>query len=101
LVAMLPIFAPSLVSAIAFVYTFGNNGMFTRQTGINIGIYGAKGIVLAEIFYCFPHAMLILMAALPAADSRPYDAPSALGARRLKTFLTVTLPGVKYGLMSA
>jgi iron(III) transport system permease protein len=101
LVAMLPIFAPSLVSAIAFVYAFGNNGIVTRQTGVNIGIYGAKGIVLAEVFYCFPHAMLILMAALAAADARLYDAAAALGASRLKTFLTVTLPGVKYGLMSA
>jgi iron(III) transport system permease protein len=101
LVAMLPIFAPSLVSAIAFVYAFGNNGIVTRQTGINIGIYGAKGIVLAEIFYCFPHAMLILMAAFAAADARLYDAAAALGASRLKTFRTVTLPGVKYGLMSA
>jgi iron(III) transport system permease protein len=101
LVAMLPIFAPSLVSAIAFVYAFGNNGIVTRQTGINIGIYGAKGIVLAEIFYCFPHAMLILMAALAAADARLYDAAAALGASRLKTFMTVTLPGVKYGVMSA
>jgi len=101
LVAMLPIFAPSLVSAIAFVYAFGNNGIVTRQTGLNIGIYGAKGIVLAEIFYCFPHAMLILMAAFAAADARLYDAAAALGASRLKTFLTVTLPGVKYGLMSA
>src|SRR6185436_19953429 len=100
-VAMLPIVAPSLVSAIAFVYAFGNNGIVTRQTGINIGIYGAKGIVLAEVFYCFPHAMLILVAALAAADARLYDAASALGASRLKIFLTVTLPGVKYGLMSA
>lgn len=101
LVAMLPIFAPSLVSAIAFVYAFGNNGIVTRQTGFNIGIYGAKGIVLAEVFYCFPHAMLILMAALAAADARLYDAAAALGAGRVKTFVTVTLPGVKYGLMSA
>jgi iron(III) transport system permease protein len=100
-VALLPIFAPSLVSAIAFVYVFGNNGIVTRQTGINIGIYGAKGIVLAEVFYCFPHAMLILIAALAAADARLYDAAAALGASRLKIFLTVTLPGVKYGLMSA
>ena len=100
-VAMLPIFAPSLVSAIAFVYAFGNNGIVTRQTGVNIGIYGAKGIVLAEVFYCFPHAMLILVAALGAADARLYDAAAALGASRLKIFLTVTLPGVKYGLMSA
>ena len=68
---------------------------------MNVGIYGAKGIVLAEVFYCFPHAMLILVAALTAADARLYDAASALGASRLKTFLTVTLPGVKYGLLSA
>jgi iron(III) transport system permease protein len=100
-IAMLPIFAPSLVSAIAFVYAFGNNGIVTRWTGINIGIYGAKGIVLAEVFYCFPHAMLILVAALSAADARLYDAAVALGASRLRIFLTVTLPGVKFGLMSA
>ena len=101
LIAILPIFAPSLVSAIAFVYAFGNNGIVTRYTGVNVGIYGAKGIVLAEIFYCFPHAMLILVAALSAADGRLYDAAAALGASRLRTFITVTLPGVKYGLMSA
>jgi iron(III) transport system permease protein len=101
LIAILPIFAPSLVSAIAFVYAFGNNGIVTRYTGVNVGIYGAKGIVLAEVFYCFPHAMLILVAALSAADARLYDAAAALGASRLKTFLTVTLPGVRYGLMSA
>jgi iron(III) transport system permease protein len=100
-VAMLPIFAPSLVSAIAFVYAFGNNGLVTRTTGINVGIYGAKGIVLAEVFYCFPHAMLVLVAALGAADGRLYDAAAALGASRLRIFLTVTLPGVKFGLMSA
>jgi len=35
--------------------------------------------VLAEVFYCFPHAMLILMAALAAADARLYDAAAALG----------------------
>ena len=100
-VAMLPIFAPSMVQAIAFVFVFGNNGIWTRTTGINIGVYGAKGIIMAEVFYCFPHAMLILIAALTATDARLYDAAAALGASRLKTFFTVTLPGVKYGLMSA
>ena len=100
-VAMLPIFAPSLVQAIAFVYVFGNNGILTRQTGINVGIYGVKGIILAEVFYCFPHALLILVAALTASDARLYDAAAALGASRRKIFLTVTLPGVKFGVMSA
>jgi len=101
LAAMLPLFAPSLVHGFALVYLFGNNGFVTRQTGVNVGIYGIKGIVLAEVLYCFPHAVLILSAALAAADARLYDAAAALGAGRLRTFSTVTLPGVKYGVMSA
>ena len=100
-VAMLPIFAPSLVQAFAFVYVFGNNGIFTRVTGWNVGIYGAKGIVFAEVFYCFPHALLILIAALSATDARLYDAARTLGAGNAKTFFTVTLPGVKFGIVSA
>ncbi|MDP2700870.1 MAG: putative 2-aminoethylphosphonate ABC transporter permease subunit [Candidatus Rokubacteria bacterium] len=100
-VALLPLFAPSLVQAFALIYVFGNNGILTRATGLNVGIYGAKGIILAEVFYCFPHALLILMAALAATDARLYDAARTLGAGPLKTFLTVTLPGVKYGMVSA
>jgi iron(III) transport system permease protein len=100
-VAMLPLFAPSLVQAFALIYVFGNNGIITRTTGFNVGIYGAKGIVLAEVFYCFPHALLILVAALGATDARLYDAAKTLGAGPLKTFVTVTLPGMKYGLVSA
>ncbi len=101
IVAMLPLFAPSLVQALAFIYVFGNNGILTRLTDINVGIYGAKGIIVAEVFYCFPHALLILTAALAATDARLYDAARTLGASPLKTFLTVTLPGVKFGLVSA
>jgi len=99
--AMLPLFAPSLVQAFALIYVFGNNGIITRTTGLNVGIYGAKGIILAEVFYCFPHALLILMAALAVTDARLYDAARTLGAGPVKTFVTVTLPGIKFGLVSA
>ena len=101
IVAMLPLFAPSLVQALAFIYVFGNNGIFTRLTDINVHIHGPKGIIVAEVFYCFPHALLILVAALSATDARLYDAARTLGASPLKTFRTVTLPGVKFGLVSA
>src|SRR5262249_28718478 len=60
-----------------------------------------KGIILAEVFYCFPHALLILAAALSATDARLYDAARTLGASPTKIFVTVTLPGVKFGLVSA
>jgi iron(III) transport system permease protein len=101
MVALLPLFAPSLVQVIAVIYAFGNNGIVTRLAGVNVGIYGAKGIVLAEVLSCFPHALLNLLAALAVTDARLYDAARAMGASPGRIFLTVTLPGVKYGLMSA
>ena len=100
-VAMLPIFIPSLVQAIAFIYIFGNNGFFTRITGINIGIYGATGIIMSEVFYAFPHAFIILSTALSLADARLYEAAEALRTKGMRMFFTITLPGVKFGIMSA
>jgi iron(III) transport system permease protein len=112
-VAMLPLYAPSLAHAIALIYLFGNKGILTTgffgffkttfgwDVGLNIGLYGATGIILAEILYCFPQAFLILTVALTLADARLYEAATALRASGLRIFLTVTLPGVKYGLISA
>ena len=65
-------------------------------------IYGAPGIVIAECFAVFPHALMILVTALALADARLYEA--ARGARHLdaaRKFFTITLPGAKYGLISA
>jgi iron(III) transport system permease protein len=99
-VAFLPILAPSLLPGISLVYLFGNQGMLK---GMLLGgsIYGPLGIVAGEVFYCFPHAFLIISTALSLADSRLYEAATSLGASRPKVFWTVTLPGVKYGLISA
>jgi len=64
-------------------------------------IYGAPGIVLAEIFSTFPHALMILITSLAAADARLYEAADAMGTRASRKFFTITLPGAKYGLISA
>ena len=64
-------------------------------------IYGPIGIVLAQVFYCFPHALMILVTALSLADGRLYEAAAAMGTPRWRVFWTVTLPGVRYGLISA
>lgn len=112
--AQLPIFAPSLLHAIAFIYLFGNQGFFTTgafgffverfgfDPSFSIGLYKEPlGIILAEVFYLFPHAVLILIVSLRLTDSRLYEAATALGASKLRMFFTVTLPSVKYGLLSA
>ena len=99
-IALLPLFAPSLLSAISLIYIFGNQG-FLKSWLMGASIYGPIGIVMAQVFYCFPHAMLILVTALSLSDGRLYEAASALGTPKWRVFLTVTLPGVKYGLISA
>jgi len=98
--ALLPIFAPSLLSAISLIYVFGNQG-FLKSWLMGGEIYGPLGIILAQVFYCFPHAILILTTALALADQRLYEAAAALGTSRRRMFFTVTLPGAKYGLISA
>jgi iron(III) transport system permease protein len=99
-IAMLPLFAPSLLSAISFIYIFGNQG-FLKSWLFGGTIYGPIGIVLSQVFYCFPHAMLILTTALALADGRLYEAAEALGTSKARVFWTITLPGIKYGLVSA
>lgn len=99
-VALLPLFTPSLLSAISLIYVFGNQG-FLKSWLFGHTVYGPIGIVLAQVFYCFPHAFLIVATALGLADQRLYDAAQALGTSRWRTFVSVTLPGAKYGLTSA
>jgi iron(III) transport system permease protein len=45
--------------------------------------------------------MLILSIALNMTDARLYEASESLGAGKVRTFFSVTLPSVKYGLLSA
>jgi iron(III) transport system permease protein len=100
---LVPLLAPSLLSAISLIYWFGNQGVLKvpmQALGIN-EIYGAPGIVLAEIFSVFPHALMILITALTLADARLYEAADAMGTGAARKFWTITLPGAKYGLISA
>jgi iron(III) transport system permease protein len=99
-IALLPLFAPSLLSAISFIYIFGNQG-FLKSWLFGNTVYGPIGIMLSQVFYCLPHAMLIITTALSLADGRLYEAADALGTSPWRVFWTVTVPGVKYGLVSA
>jgi iron(III) transport system permease protein len=105
-IAMMPLFAPTLLNGIALVYLFGRKGLITlgffdTLPGFDIHLYGPVGIVMAEVLFTFPQAVLILSIALAMTDARLYEAAASLGAGKVRTFLTVTLPGVRYGLMSA
>jgi iron(III) transport system permease protein len=57
--------------------------------------------VLGEVFFAFPHALIILVTALSVADRRLYEAAESLRANPVRIFFTVTLPGCRYGVVSA
>jgi iron(III) transport system permease protein len=102
-IALIPLLAPTLLSAISLIYWFGNQGV-ARRLITSLGfenIYGAPGVVVAECFAVFPHALMILLSALALADARLYEAADALGTSTRRKFFTITLPGAKYGLISA
>lgn len=99
-IALAPILVPSLLPGIALVYLFGNQGLLK---GLLMGetIYGPIGIVIGSVFFTFPHAFIIITTALAISDARLYEAAECLKASRWKIFWTVTVPGARYGLISA
>ena len=102
-IALIPILAPSLLSALSLIYLFGNQGVlksWVQFFGL-VSIYGLPGMTLAMVFSAFPHALMILLSALALSDARLYEAADSMGTTSLRKFLTITLPGAKYGLISA
>ena len=99
-IAMIPILVPSLLSGISLIYLFGKQGIF-RELLMGYEIYGPIGIIIAEVFYTFPHALLIIVTALSIGDARLYEAAKVLRSKSFRTFFTVTLPSAKYGVISA
>jgi iron(III) transport system permease protein len=108
IVAMIPLFAPTMLYGLSLVYMFGNKGVIT--TGFfdhypwlawDIHLYGLTGIVIAEVVFTFPPAFMILLVALSNTDARLYEASESLGAGKIKTFFKVTIPSIKFGLLSA
>lgn len=96
----IPILVPSLLPGIALVYLFGNQGVF-KDWLLGYSIYGPIGIVIGSVFFTLPHAFLIILTALSVADARHYEAAASLKAGKWRTFRTVTVPGARYGIVSA
>lgn len=100
LVTAIPILVPSLLPGIALVYLFGNQGLL-KDVLMGHSIYGPIGIVIGSVFFTLPHALMIISTALATADARHYEAAASLRATKWRTFWTVTVPGARYGIISA
>lgn len=97
----LPMLAPSLVLSLGLIFILGRNGIIGKTFGIRPEIYGFWGLVVANVLYALPQGVMILRAALRCADARQYDAAEVLGATPWRQFRDITLPSMRYGLLSA
>jgi iron(III) transport system permease protein len=101
LIAIIPIVSPPFLIALAAILLLGNHGVITEALRLDWDIYGLPGLVLTETLAYFPIAFMILEGVLSKIDPSIEEAALDMGASKLRTFLTVTLPLAIPGIASA
>lgn len=102
-IAILPVISPPFVISLSAILLFGKQGFITKHLlGMtNADIYGLHGLVLVQTLTYFPVAFLTLAGLLRSISPSLEEASSNMGAGKLKTFLTVTLPLSVPGIANA
>ncbi|HEY2444611.1 MAG TPA: sulfate ABC transporter permease subunit CysW [Rhizomicrobium sp.] len=97
----IPFSVSPVVSGLVYVLMFGLQGWlgpWLRDHDIRI-IFALPGIVLATMFVTFPFVARELVPLMIDQGRDEEEAAISLGATGLKTFLRVTLPNIKWGLL--
>jgi len=97
----LPFSVSPVISGLIYVLLFGAQGVlgpWLEVHGIRI-IFAVPGIVLATMFVTFPFVARELIPLMQQQGTRDEEMALSLGASGFKTFLRVTLPNIKWGLL--
>jgi sulfate transport system permease protein len=97
----LPFSVSPVVSGLIFVLVFGAEGWFgdwLMRNDVQI-IFAVPGIVLATLFVTFPFVARELIPLMEEQGREEEEAALSLGASPLKTFMRVTLPNIRWGLL--
>jgi sulfate transport system permease protein len=97
----LPFSVSPVIAGLVYVLVFGAQGWFgpwLADHGIKI-VFAVPGIVLATIFVTVPFVARELIPLMQAQGRDEEEAALVLGASGWQTFLRVTLPNVKWGLL--
>ncbi|HEY4077107.1 MAG TPA: sulfate ABC transporter permease subunit CysW [Rhizomicrobium sp.] len=97
----LPFSVSPVVSGLIYVLVFGMQGWFgpwLADHDIHI-LFALPGIVLATVFVTFPFVARELIPLMVDQGRDEEEAAATLGATGFQTFLRVTLPNIKWGLL--
>ena len=90
-VLITPIIVPLILIAIGTFYVFGQIGFTNTITGI----------VLAHSVLAIPLVMIIITSALRSYDMNQELVARSLGASRIRAFFEVTLPQIKFSIITS
>jgi sulfate/thiosulfate transport system permease protein len=97
----LPFSISPVVSGMLFVLLFGAQGLagpWLIDHGVRI-LFALPGIVLATLFVTLPFVARQLIPLMEAQGAAEEEAALTLGASGWRTFLLVTLPKIRWGLL--
>jgi sulfate transport system permease protein len=97
----LPFAVSPVIAGLIFVLLFGAQGWFgpwLQERNVSI-IFAVPGIVLATLFVTFPYVARELIPLMQQQGSDEEEAAITLGASAWVTFLRVTLPKIRWGLL--
>jgi len=106
--SLLPLALPPLIGAIAIYLVFGETGILSRGLGLLLGRDGPgfslgpiPTVLVVHALTMYPIFLLFTAAALARRDAALEEAARGLGATRLRTLLSVTLPALVPALRGA
>ncbi|MGI6494812.1 MAG: sulfate ABC transporter permease subunit CysW [Kiritimatiellia bacterium] len=98
----LPFSVSPVVSGLVFVLLFGAQGWFgpwLAAHGIQV-VFAVPGVVLATLFVTVPFVARELIPLMQAQGTDEEEAAVILGANGWQTFWRVTLPNIRWGLLT-
>jgi sulfate transport system permease protein len=98
----LPFAVSPVIGGLVFILLFGRRGLLGPLLAAFDAkvIYAVPGIVLATIFVTFPFVTREVLAVMEAQGNEEEEAALTLGAGGWQTFFRVTLPKVRWGLLT-
>lgn len=97
----LPFSVSPVIAGLIFVLLFGRQGWlgpFLSEHDVHV-IFAVPGIVLATVFITLPFVVREVLPVMQTQGSDEEEAALTLGASGWRTFLRVTLPKVKWGVL--